>query len=184
MIRKILQSGNPVLRKKSSPVTKVDKKILKLIQDLKDTLAVQKDPEGVGLAAPQIGKNLRIFLADFKDFKRLVINPDIISIEKTKPHSAMKTLRDKATRGKKEILEGCLSLPYYYGPLKRAGKITVKYLNEKGEEITEVFEGFNAQIILHEIDHLNGILFIDRLIEEKRPLYKVKDDEWEEVELI
>lgn len=183
MIRKILQSGDPVLRAKSKPVPKVDKKVLKLVDDLKDTLAVQKDPEGVGLAAPQIGKNLQVFICDFKGFQRVVINPEILKIEKSKPHSAHSTSL-RASRGKKEILEGCLSLPYYYGPLKRAGKITVKYLGEGGQEITEDFEGFNAQIILHEIDHLNGILFIDRLFKEKKPLYKVEGDEWEEVELV
>lgn len=178
MIRKILQSNDPLLRKISKPVAKVDKKVLGIVKDLKETLGVQKEPEGVGLAAPQIGKLLRIFVANYKGFERVVINPEILSIEKSKPHSA------KASRGKKEILEGCLSLPYYYGPLKRAAKITVKYLNEKGEEITETFEGFNAQIIMHEIDHLEGILFVDHLIKEKKPLYKVEGDEWEEVELI
>ena len=60
----------------------------------------------------------------------------------------------------------------------------LKYLNEKGEEILEEFKGFNAQIVLHEIDHLDGILFVDRLLEDRKPLYKVEDDEWEEVELI
>lgn len=178
MIKKILHSSDPVLRQKSKPVAKIDKKTLTLVQDLKDTLSVQKEPEGIGLAAPQIGKNLRVFVANYKDFNRVVINPEILSIEKSKPHSA------KASRGKKEILEGCLSLPYYYGPLKRAPKVTVKYLNEKGEEITETFEGFNAQIVMHEIDHLEGILFVDHLLEEKKPLYKVDGDEWEEIELI
>jgi peptide deformylase len=178
MVRKILQSGNPILRAKSKPVQKVDKKTLAIIKDLKDTLAVQKDPEGIGLAAPQIGKNLQIFLASFKSFERVVINPELLIVEQPK----VKTT--KAQRSKKEILEGCLSLPYYYGPLERAGKITVKYMNEKGEEITEVFENFNAQIIMHEIDHLNGVLFIDRLFKEKKPLYKVDGDEWEEVELV
>jgi peptide deformylase len=177
MIQKILLSSDPVLRQKSKPVLKVDKKILKLIQDLKDTLSIQKDPEGVGLAAPQIGKNLRIFVASYKGFDRVVINPEILSIEKSKPHSA------KTSRSKKEILEGCLSLPYYYGPLKRAPKITIKYLNEKGESLTETFEGFNAQIIMHEIDHLEGVLFVDHLLKEKKPLYKVDGDEWEEIEL-
>ncbi len=184
MVKKILQSRNPILRKKAKPVASVDKKTLEIIRDLKDTLAVQKDPEGVGLAAPQIGKSLRIFIADYKNFQRVVINPEIVSISKS-PHSAHSTSL-RASRGKKsrkEILEGCLSLPYYYGPLKRAGKITVKYLNEKGEETTEDFESFNAQIILHEIDHLEGILFVDRLLREKKPLYKVDGDEWEEVEL-
>jgi peptide deformylase len=178
MIRKILQSGDPILRAQSKPVVKVDKKIKQLIQDLRDTVAIQKDPEGVGLAAPQIGKNLRVFLAQFKDFKRVVINPEITSmVEKS-------VSGKKEKKSKKEILEGCLSLPYYYGPLKRAPKITVKYLNENGERIIEVFEGFNAQIIMHEIDHLNGVLFIDRLFEEKKPLYKVDGDDWEEVELV
>jgi len=167
------------LRQKSKPVAKVDKKILKLIQDLKDTLSVQKDPEGVGLAAPQIGKNLRVFVANYKGFERVVVNPEIIKI------SNKQSLPSGGKRkSKKEILEGCLSLPYYYGPLKRAAKITVKYLNESGGEITETFEGFNAQIIMHEIDHLEGILFVDHLLKEKKPLYKVQGDEWEEVELI
>jgi peptide deformylase len=179
MIQKILPSSDPVLRQKSKSVTKVDKKIQKLIQDLKDTLSVQKEPEGVGLAAPQIGKNLQVFVANYKGFDRVVVNPEVLETEKV-PHFA------KASRGKeskKEILEGCLSLPYYYGPLKRAAKITVKYLNEKGEAVTETFEGFNAQIIMHEIDHLEGILFVDHLLKEKKPLYKVTNDEWEEVEI-
>jgi len=177
MIRKILQSNDPVLRRISKPVGKIDKKVLGLIKDLKDTLGVQKEPEGVGLAAPQIGKNLRIFVANYKGFERVVINPEVIKIEKIK--------RDgKKKKSKNEILEGCLSLPYYYGPLKRAERITVKYLNEKGETITETFEGFDAQIVMHEIDHLEGILFINHIIKEKQPLYKVEGDEWEEVELI
>jgi peptide deformylase len=177
MIRKIVQSGDPILRAISKPVQKVDKKVLLLIQDLKDTLAVQKDPEGVGLAAPQIGKNLQVFVAEYKDFKRVVINPKVIKIVEM-------SKEEKAKRSKKEILEGCLSLPYYYGPLKRAKSITLEYLDEKGKQINEVFNGFDAQIILHELDHLNGILFIDHLLEEKKPLYKVEGDEWEEVELI
>ena len=170
MIRKILQSGDPVLRRKSKAVAKIDKKILDLVKDLKDTLKTQKEPEGVGLAAPQIGRNLKVFVADYKNFRRVVINPEILKVEKSKPRTK------KAAQGKKEILEGCLSLPYYYGPLKRAAKITVRYLNEKAEKTVETFEGFDAQIILHEIDHLNGILFIDRLLEEKKPLYKVDGD--------
>lgn len=177
MVRKILQSGDPVLRQKARVVSKVDKKILNLIQDLKDTLKTQKEPEGVGLAAPQIGKSVRIFLADYKDFQRVVINPEVLDI------SEKRIANSKKPKTNKEILEGCLSLPYYYGPLKRAASVTLKYLNEKGEEIIEVFKNFNAQIIMHEIDHLDGILFIDRLLEAKKHLYKVDGDDWEEVEL-
>lgn len=177
MIKKIVLSTEPSLRQKSKPVGKIDKKIKDVIRDLKDTLAVQKDPEGVGLAAPQIGKNLRIFYAKYKKFEKLVINPEIIKIDYSKKEGANK-------KGDKEILEGCLSLPYYYGPLKRAPKVTIKYLDEDGKTLTESFEGFHAQIVLHEIDHLEGILFIDHLLEEHQPLYKIEGDEWEEVELI
>lgn len=175
MIQKIVQSGEPKLRNVSKPVVKFDKMVINLIKDLKDTLAVQKNPEGVGLAAPQIGKNLRVFVADYKNFKRVVINPEIVSISKEK-------MKDKSKRT--EILEGCLSLPHYYGPLKRSQSVKVKYLNEEGKEVVEEFKGFPAQIVLHEMDHLDGILFIDRLLEQNKGLYKLtEDDEWEEVDL-
>ncbi|HKB88548.1 MAG TPA: peptide deformylase [Patescibacteria group bacterium] len=177
MIQKILQSGNTILRTKSKAVGKVDKKVLQLIRDLKDTLAVQKDPEGIGLAAPQIGKNLQVFICNYKSFNKVVINPKILKVT-----DMSKAEKEKKT--KKEILEGCLSLPFYYGPLKRAKAVKIDYLNEKGEKMIEEFRDFDAQIILHEIDHLNGILFVDHLLEEKKPLYKVENDEWEEVELI
>ncbi len=177
MIRKIVLTTEPSLRQKSKPVAKVDKKIKDLIKDLRDTLSIQKDPEGVGLAAPQIGKNLRVFLAKYKSFERVVINPEITKIEDKKN-------TDSKKGSKKEILEGCLSLPNYYGPLKRASKVTIKYINEDGNVVVETFEGFHAQIILHEIDHLEGVLFIDHLLEESKPLYKVDGEEWEEVELV
>lgn len=182
MIRKILRSGDPKLREISKPVGKIDSKILEIIRDLKETLAIQKDPEGVGLAAPQIGKNLRVFVANYKELNKVIINPEIIDTMQ-RPHSARSTSL-RATRGKNEILEGCLSLPNYYGPLKRIDSVRIKYLNEEEKEIVEEFKGFDAQIILHEIDHLNGVLFLDRLLEQKKPLYKLEADKWEEVELV
>ncbi|MDP3917932.1 MAG: peptide deformylase [Candidatus Woesebacteria bacterium] len=182
MVQKIVQSGDPILRRVSRPIGSIDRKTQKLIQDLKDTLSVQKDPEGVGLAAPQIGKNLRAFAVNFKNLKRIVINPEIISVLSTKRmhHDVGKVQSTKRS----EILEGCLSLPHYYGPLKREALVKIKYLDENGKEIIEEFKDFDAQIILHEIDHLNGFLFIDRLLEQKKKLYKLDEkDEWEEVEL-
>ena len=173
MIRKILPSTDLALRIPSKEVRKVDKKITLLIKDLKDTLREQKDPEGVGLAAPQIGKRLRVFVMVDSGEIRAIVNPKVITVSKEK------TGRQK----KGELMEGCLSLPHYYGPLKRPKKITVKYLNEDGEEKTEDFVGFTAQIVQHEIDHLEGILFIDRLLTDKKPLYRLSGDEWEEVEL-
>lgn len=176
MVQKIVQSGNSTLRQISKPIVKIDKRVKNLINDLKDTLAIQKDPEGVGLAAPQIGVNLRVFYAKYKNLELLAINPEIIAVNSTK-YKVRQTKRS-------EILEGCLSLPHYYGPLKRGSYVKLKYLDENGKEVVEEFNGFNAQIILHEIDHLDGILFIDRLLEQKKKLYKLtENDEWEEVEL-
>ncbi|MBI3397407.1 peptide deformylase [Candidatus Woesebacteria bacterium] len=166
MIQKILNSKNPKLRMVSKPAGKIDKKVKDLIQDLKDTLKIQKDPEGVGLAAPQIGKNLRVFFVNHEGLARIVINPEILAIK------TVKTKKKKADSDS-TIMEGCLSLPHYYGPLKRANRVKVKYLDEDGVEVVEEFKDFAAQIILHEIDHLNGYLFVDRLIEQDQPLYVV-----------
>lgn len=177
MVRKIIKVKDPRLREKSSPAKKVDKKVLNLIADLKDTLSVQKDPEGIGLAAPQVGKRQRVFVAKTEDGIRAFINPKIVSVAKQKKSSQ----RD---RHPKKIMEGCLSLPNFYGPLMRPKKIKIKYLNEKGKQLVETFEGFAAQIVAHEIDHLNGVLFIDRLLEQKKPLYELVEDEWQEVELV
>jgi peptide deformylase len=173
MVKKILRSGDPILRNVSKPIVKIDKKVLSLIQDLIDTLLVQKDPEGVGLAAPQIGKNLRVFVMLYDKKIKAVINPEIVKTNRTTPKNAKK---DK-------IMEGCLSLPYYYGPLTRFGTITLKYLDEEGREITETLTGLKAQIVQHEVDHLNGILFVDRLLAQKKKLYKLNKSEWEEVSL-
>ncbi|MBL7036259.1 peptide deformylase [Candidatus Microgenomates bacterium] len=181
MVKKIVPSTDKKLRQISKPVGSVDKKIKTIITDLKDTLKAQKEPAGVGLAAPQIGKNIRMFWVDFEGFSRLVINPQIIKVEKTK--TKKKTI--KAHDHEHEILEGCLSLPSYYGPLKRANRVTLKYLSEKGEDMIEIFEDFHAQIILHEVDHLDGILFVDKLIEQKKKLYRIdKNEEWEEVTIV
>lgn len=176
MVRKILSTTNPKLRVPSKPVRKIDKKVIQIIKDLKDTLKIQKDPEGVGLAAPQIGRNLKIFVMLDDGEIRAIINPEIIKISGSS---------GKAKKTKKgDIMEGCLSLPHYYGPLKRSDHITLKYLSPGGRQVTEEFVGFTAQIVQHEIDHLNGILFVDRLLEAKKPLYKLEGDSWEELELI
>lgn len=179
MVRKILTVHEKTLRLVSRKVHKIDKKILSLIEDMKDTLAAQVDPEGVGLAAPQIGRNLQIFLMKHDGIEKVVINPKIIS------HDGP-TVNVKTTKKKKrsKILEGCLSLPHYYGPLTRSPNITVEYLDITGKKVTETFTGFPAQIVQHEVDHLNGVLFIDRILEQKAPLYHFHGEEWEEVDLV
>lgn len=165
-------AGDPRLRTPSRAVDKFDKKILSLIKDMKETLTAQKNPEGIGLAAPQIGKNIRIFLMMPDNNITVVANPVILSAKAT-PKAKTKT----------KLLEGCLSLPHYYGPLIRSDKVQIEYLNDMGQKIERTFTGLEAQIVQHEIDHLNGILFVDRLLEQKKPLYEHTHGEWEEVEL-
>lgn len=175
MLRKIVNAKDPILRLKAKAIIRVDKKIQQIATDLTDTLKIQKDPEGVGLAAPQIGKSLRMFAMVHGKIIRVIINPEI-----------QKIIKIKTKKNKREILEGCLSIPYLYGPLKRPQKLILNYLDLEGKKQTETFTGFPAQIVQHEVDHLNGILFIDKLLKTKNPLYKVdpKTDEMEEVELM
>lgn len=187
MVREILKATDPRLRKKSKPVKKFDKKTVRLIKDLKDTLNVQEDPEGVGLAAPQIGKNVRVFITMPKNKIAVFVNPKILSVKEIKKTKKSKSSKLEWGAGRKEkgkTMEGCLSLPHYYGPLKRAREIKIKYLNEEGADKVKIFKNLDAQIILHEIDHLNGILFVDRLLEQKKLLYELVGDEWQEVDLL
>lgn len=176
MIKKILNVKDPILRKRSAPVKAIDKRVQAIIKDLKDTIVVQNDPEGVGLAAPQIGKNVRIFVMKPDKKITVVINPEILEI-KSAPKDKYEAKNDK------KIMEGCLSLPHYYGPLKRNYSVKIKYLNEEGKEIKKTFTGIEAQIIEHEIDHLEGVLFVDRLNQQKKPLYELVNGEWEKVDI-
>jgi peptide deformylase len=173
MIRKIIDVKNPKLRIISKTIGKIDKRITGIATDLKDTLANQKDPEGVGLSAVQIGINVRMFAMVYKNNIKIVINPEILSLTKKKENK----------KRNDSIMEGCLSILNYYGPLKRPQGLTLKYQDLEGKTKTERFEGLAAQIVQHEVDHLNGILFTDKLVKQKSSLYKLDKGEWEEVEL-
>lgn len=187
MIRKILEIRNPKLREKSKPVQSVDKKLKQLLQDLCDTIEAQKDPEGVGLAAPQIGQLRRVFVVKYKKQTLHFVNPKIVWFSKKTNESMAQKKGVKRGKEMPYYLEGCLSLPHYYGPVRRAQSVRVKFqvlssgtLVEKEEKFT----GFVAQVIQHEVDHLDGILFIDRLLAQKRNLYQLHDNHWDEVELL
>lgn len=178
----IITVPNEVLRLVAKPVELLDKRVLNIIKDMIKTLREAKNPEGVGLAAPQIGVSLRIFLIrpTPKDQIQVFINPEIIkfSQRQTKPTS------------KNGIYEGCLSLPQHYAPVRRSTSVTVKYqqpllstINYELITKTAVFSGFPAHVIQHEMDHLNGILFIDRVLEQNSPLYKTDGDHWQQITL-
>jgi peptide deformylase len=160
----IVQKESPVLRQKAQevPISQIaSPKIKKVIAQMKAALATQDD--GVAIAAPQIGESLRIFIISNKVYSSaakkdklspdgsdmVFINPIITSLSKTK----------------KMVDEGCLSVRYLYGKVKRSTKATIKALNEKGHEFTKRGSDLLAQIFQHETDHLDGVLFIDTAID-------------------
>jgi peptide deformylase len=106
---------------------------------------------------------------------KVIINPEIIKV--------LPLQKSEFRDPKKKIMEGCLSLPHYYSSVERAPGVTLKYLDENGKEHTEKFSGLEAQIIQHEVDHLEGELFVDRILEQGKSLYEYRDGEWEDVEL-
>lgn len=195
---KIVQAPNQVLSEKAKSIEKVDKAIKKLLKDMEQTLLDQTDPEGVGLAAPQIGKSLQLFIVKQDEKAPLLtfINP---VIEKTfeKPHDKVTEIKQstKAASAKKRAkidkgvqLEGCLSLKDVWGVVKRPYGVYVSYQDETGTQHKKTFEGFLATIIQHEVDHLNGVLFPKRVLEQKNSLYhSIKNDkgeiEFEEIEI-
>lgn len=144
-LREIRKIGDEILRKKSRTVEKIDDRIRILLDDMVETM---HHANGVGLAAPQVGILKRVVVIDIGEGEIKLINPEIISSE-----------------GSQSDEEGCLSIPDRRGIVERPYKVAVRALNEKGEEITVEGEGFLARALCHEIDHLNGTLFIDRVRE-------------------
>jgi peptide deformylase len=170
----IVKAPNPVLSEKAKLVAKVDKAILNLIEEMKVSLASASDPVGVGLAAPQIGKSLRIFIAKptLKSKVSVFINPEI-----TKKEGLQEKDKEKTTK-----LEGCLSLPNIWGDVDRYNQVRVDFIDETGKQHSQKFVGFMATIVQHEIDHLNGVLFPKRVLEQQGYLYQShKDDKGEDV---
>lgn len=166
----IVQAPKPVLASVASPILKVDKTITSLIKEMTESLLNAKDPEGVGLAAPQVGKSLQLFIVkeSKKDPLMVFINPKLIIPKGEK----LATNDDPDEKHKEVKLEGCLSLQDIWGIVHRFPKVEVAYMDEKGEKHQDVFDGFMATIIQHEVDHLQGILFPRRVLEQKGQLYK------------
>jgi peptide deformylase len=140
-IRKIITIGDEKLRKVSKPVDKFNPRLQALLDDLVDTM---RDANGAGLAAPQVGVLKRCCVVEVDDTLYQLVNPEIINKE-----------------GMQAGSEGCLSVPERLGFVKRPMKVTVKAQNGKGEEIVVTGEGLCARALCHEIDHLNGVLYVD-----------------------
>ena len=165
MIYPILVYGHPVLKKVASDIEKDYPGLEKLIEDMFETMHYA---EGLGLAAPQIGKSIRMFVIDgepiaedepeLAGFKKVFINAKIV--EKVGDQVPMN--------------EGCLSIPNIREEVKRESHIRLQYYDEKWEYHDEVFDGYKARVIQHEYDHLDGILFPDRINPLRRRLLKGK----------
>jgi peptide deformylase len=148
---------DPILRQKSKRVKTIDDSIKKLIDDMAETLHAA--PGRAGLAAPQVGIPLRVIVIGMPEEEDIVlINPEIV--RKT---------------GERLVTEGCLSIPGYFGEIKRAQSVKVKGRDRSGKEIRIKAEELLAQALEHEIDHLNGVLYIDHL-ESPDKLYKVEPE--------
>lgn len=146
-LRTIRKHGDELLRKKSKKVDDINDRILTLLKDMEETMYAA---DGVGLAAPQVGILKRVVVIDIGEGILRLINPEIISSE-----------------GSYVDTEGCLSIPGEQGEVERPYKVKVKALNEKGEEIIVEGEELLARALCHEIDHLEGVLFVDKIIDEE-----------------
>ena len=162
--QKILLYPHPLLKKMARPVEAIDEEIRSLVADLLDTMAA--GPGSVGVAAPQIGVSLRVCVVDVSANRNgrennhgllLLINPEIVERE-----------------GAAIMREGCMSVPDYTGDVERATTIRVRFLDEAGETREVAASGFEAVAIQHEMDHLDGILFLDRIASLKTGLFRRK----------
>ena len=146
----IITYGNEILASEAEPVRVIDKAAMKLAADLVETMIAGK---GIGLAAPQVGVSKRLFVVQIADdIPRVFFNPKIV----------------QASEDTGKFEEGCLSLPGIYADVTRPSAIRVHAINEKGKPFTLDAEGLLARVIQHELDHLFGIMFVDRLTEFKR----------------
>ena len=160
-IRYVCKVGEEILRKKSKEVKKVDQKIIRILEDMADTL---QEADGLGLAAPQVGILKRLVVINVGDGLIELINPVITEQE-----------------GNQLFMEGCLSYPGFYGRVERPINVTVRSLDRKGAEVEYKADGVMAVAVCHEIDHLNGVMFLDKVQGELYTAEQVKEMEEREL---
>lgn len=176
----IVQAPASVLSTPAKRIGKVDKTIKSLINDMTDALVKATNPEGIGLAAPQVSKSVQLFIIKESPNDPLLvfINPELTipKGQSLEPSEGDKKVMPAARQEKEVKLEGCLSLQDIWGVVHRYPEIDLTYQDATGKSHTKHFDGFLATIIQHEYDHLQGILFPRRVLEQKGKLYKsVKD---------
>lgn len=154
---KIVRAPDKRLRVQTKPVKKITPELLRVTSEMIKLAKTFQDPEGVGLASTQVGRDEQMFVGklDGKNFET-VFNPQIISCGKR-----IKT-----------FFEGCLSIPEHYGEIQRPTNLTVTYINKEGQKITKRLIGLASWIFQHEMDHLQGKLFVDHVLEQKGKMFK------------
>lgn len=169
----LVTTPNAILNQKTKTIAQFDQRLQAIINEMKRILNSCKDPEGVGLAAPQAGLDLSLFLMKpYSNSKISVfINPVIVDLAKENSH-------------RKDALEGCLSIKNTWATVTRAKWVVLKYQDKTGNSFTKKFTGWEAQIIQHEMDHLNGMLFTHRALEQEQKLYRIQKNKQGEEELV
>ena len=183
----IITVPHTALRKKARPVKKVDRKLVKFVKNLEDTLANARNPQGVGLAAPQVDRDLMIFATQLPD-ETQTLRPELIKhyINPVITNKSAKLILGETAKDRQAREEGCLSMPGLYGPVPRAEWVELLWYELKGDELVKKearFENFAARVIQHEYDHLFGILFTDYSLKYDLPVYKEdRFGRWQEVD--
>ncbi len=155
--------NEPVLRQKAKRVSRIDGSVQRLIDNMIETM---QQANGVGLAAPQVGVPLRVIVLQMPDEELVaIINPELVKSD-----------------GEQEVTEGCLSIPGYFGEIKRSASVTVKGRNRQGKAIRIKATGLKAEALEHELDHLNGVLYIDHL-ESQDNLHRIAPDKTRQVSI-
>jgi len=188
---KIVTSPNSILTSPTKKVERFDGSLRKLVKDMDQTLRAQVNPQGVGLAAPQVGKNLAVFIVKPTPEAKTetFVNPKIVKsevgswkLEENKNNKKPQTSNLKPRTSKhKTKLEGCLSIPKIWGSIKRAEKIYLEFQDLSGNTHKKWFFGFKALVIQHEVDHLKGVLFTQRALEQNSQLYEEKEGKLEKL---
>lgn len=162
--------GDPVLRRKAGRVAKIDASIQRLIDDMIDTMHAAG---GVGLAAPQVGRPLRVIVIE--------VPPPEADPPEVKEREVIVLINPQIVRrsGERQVTEGCLSVPGYWAEISRSEKVVAKGLNREGREVRIKGEDLLAQALEHEFDHINGVLYIDHL-ESLDQLMKIEPEQEEE----
>ena len=206
---KIVTIPNPVLAQLTKKVEQFDASLQILVKDMDQTLRAQVNPQGVGLAAPQVGVNLSVFISKPTPSSKteVFVNPRIIQVQtvddgrwkmdhedgrlKIEKNSSFHHQSSKSTLNppssivkkpkSKTKLEGCLSIPKIWGSVKRAQKVLIEFQDQTGKVHKKWFSGFRAIIIQHEVDHLAGVLFTQRALEQKTTLFEEKEGKLEKL---